>query len=95
MLESIGWGTFIFFTAFATFAGIWTFFCVPETEDKTLEQLDRLFNDATGLQDEERRQRILVGLAEEKYRPGGRKLTGDSSSDSSSGKIRVERHEGV
>lgn len=95
MLESIGWGTFIFFAAFATLAGIWTFFFVPETKDKTLEQLDRLFNDATGQKDEERRQRILAGLAVEIYGPGGQKLTGDSSSDTSSDKIRVERHEEV
>lgn len=95
MLESIGWGTFIFFAAFATLAGIWTFFFVPETKDKTLEQLDRLFNDATGQKDEERRQRILGGLAVEIYGPGGQKLTGDSSSDTSSDKIRVERHEEV
>lgn len=95
MLESIGWGTFIFFAAFATLAGIWTFFFVPETKDKTLEQLDRLFNDATGKQDEERRQRILGGLAAEIFGAGGQKLTGDSSSDSSSGKVRVESYEEV
>lgn len=95
MLEQIGWGTFIFFAAFATLAGIWTFFFVPETKDKTLEQLDRLFNDATGQKDEERRQRILGGLAVEIYGPGGEKLTGYSSSDTSSAKIRVERHEEV
>lgn len=95
MLEQIGWGTFIFFAAFATLAGVWTFFFVPETKDKTLEQLDRLFNDATGQKDEERRQRILGGLAVEIYGSGGQKLTGDSSSDTSSAKIRVERHEEV
>lgn len=95
MLESIGWGTFIFFAAFATLAGIWTFFFVPETKDKTLEQLDRLFNDATGQKDEERRQRILGSLAVEIYGRAGQKLTGDSSSDTSSDKIRVERHEEV
>lgn len=95
MLESIGWGTFIFFAAFATLAGVWTFFFVPETKDKTLEQLDRLFNDATGQKDEERRQRILAGLAVEIHGSEGRKLRGDSSSDTSSDKIRVERHEEV
>lgn len=97
MLESIGWGTFIFFAAFATLAGIWTFFFVPETKDKTLEQLDRLFNDATGQQDEERRQHILGSLAVEIYGLGGQKLTGDSeySSDTSSGKVRVHTYEGV
>lgn len=83
MLDSIGWGTFIFFAAFATVAGIWTMFCVPETKDKTLEQLDRIFNDETGKHDEERRQRIVATLVAE------------TSSDSSSDKIQVERHEEV
>lgn len=65
MLESIGWGTFIFFAAFAAVSGVWTLFFVPETKDKTLEQLDREFNDHTGQKDEERRQRHLHILASE------------------------------
>ncbi|ROV96154.1 hypothetical protein VSDG_05064 [Cytospora chrysosperma] len=96
MLESIGWGTFIFFAAFAVVAGIWTILCVPETKDKTLEQLDRLFNDETGKRDEERRQRIVASLAAELTGSVGDKVKlGDSSSDSSSGKIQVEKHEEV
>lgn len=65
MLDSIGWGTFIFFAAWAALAGIWTVFFVPETKDKTLEQLDQLFNDQTGSKDEERRHRINARLASE------------------------------
>ncbi|KUI66197.1 High-affinity glucose transporter [Cytospora mali] len=95
MLDKIGWGTFIFFAAFATLAGVWTILCVPETKDKTLEQLDRLFNDDTGKHDEERRQRIIATLAAEFTGSVEDKLKGDSSSDSSSGKIRVERQEDV
>lgn len=95
MLDTIGWGTFIFFAAFAAIAGIWTVLCVPETKDKTLEQLDRLFNDETGKHDEERRQRIVSSLVAELSGSVEVKLRGDSSSDSSSGKIQVERHEEV
>lgn len=97
MLETIGWGTFIFFAAFATIAGIWTILCVPETKDKTLEQLDRLFNDETGKHDEERRQRIVASLVAELTgkKTVEDKVKGDSSSNCSSGKIQVERHEEV
>ena len=48
MLESIGWGTFIFFAAFAVVAGIWTILCVPETKDKSLEDLEHHFKNAAG-----------------------------------------------
>lgn len=43
MLDSIGWGTFIFFAAFSAIAGIWAIFCVHETKGKSLEQIDSFF----------------------------------------------------
>lgn len=43
MLDSIGWGTFIFFAAFSAVAGIWAIFCVHETKGKSLEQIDSFF----------------------------------------------------
>lgn len=43
MLDSIGWGTFVFFAAFSAVAGIWATFCVHETKGKSLEQIDSFF----------------------------------------------------
>lgn len=34
MLESITWGTYIFFAAFCLLAFAFTFFCIPETRGK-------------------------------------------------------------
>lgn len=34
MLDTITWGTYIFFAAFALIAFIFTFFCIPETRGK-------------------------------------------------------------
>jgi hypothetical protein len=34
MLESITWGTYIFFAAFCLLALAFTFFCIPETRGK-------------------------------------------------------------
>lgn len=34
MLESITWGTYIFFAAFSLIALVFTFFCIPETRGK-------------------------------------------------------------
>lgn len=45
MLDSIGWGTFIFFAAFAALAGLWALVCVKETKGKTLEEIDLMFKD--------------------------------------------------
>lgn len=48
MLDSIGWGTFIFFAAFCAVAGIWAVFCVHETKGKSLEQIDQFFKGRGG-----------------------------------------------
>lgn len=45
MLISIGYGTFIFFGVFCMLAAIFAYFFVPETSGKTLEEMDRVFND--------------------------------------------------
>ncbi|KAF4944953.1 hypothetical protein FSARC_14542 [Fusarium sarcochroum] len=44
MIESITYGTFIFFAAFCFLAAIFSFFLVPETANKTLEEIDALFD---------------------------------------------------
>lgn len=53
MLESIGFGTYIFFACFCTLAGIWAFFLVPETMGRTLEQMDEVFGDTSGTEEME------------------------------------------
>lgn len=45
MIESLGFGTYIFYGSFCLMAAVWAFFCVPETMGKTLEQMDALFKD--------------------------------------------------
>ncbi|KAI9039168.1 general substrate transporter [Aspergillus affinis] len=45
MLDSITWGTYIFFAAFCLIALGFTFFCIPETRGKTLEDMDLIFGD--------------------------------------------------
>lgn len=44
MIESIGYGTFVFFAAFCALSAVFSYFLVPETANKTLEQIDELFN---------------------------------------------------
>lgn len=45
MLETIGWGTYIFFAAFCLLALAFTYFFVPETKGKSLEDMDVAFGD--------------------------------------------------
>lgn len=41
---------------------LWAWFCVPETAGKSLEEMDQVFNDATGTDDQIRQQQILGEL---------------------------------
>ncbi|KAF5654855.1 quinate transporter [Fusarium sp. NRRL 25303] len=48
MIESIGFGVYIFFGSWCFLAAVWAFFLVPETKGKTLEQMDEIFGDHAG-----------------------------------------------
>lgn len=47
MIESIGYGTYVFFACFCFLAGVFSFFLVPETAGKTLEEMDAVFGDSS------------------------------------------------
>ena len=51
MLQSIGYGAYVFFACFCGMAGLWATFLVPETKGKTLEQIDELFGDTSGYEE--------------------------------------------
>lgn len=53
MLDSIGFGTYVFFACFCLLAGVWAYFLVPETMGKTLEQMDEAFGDTSGQEEKE------------------------------------------
>ncbi|PWY62068.1 sugar transporter [Aspergillus eucalypticola CBS 122712] len=52
MLLKLGWGTYLFFGIFCVAAAVFSFFLVPETSNKSLEQVAAVFGDE--LIDEER-----------------------------------------
>ncbi|OJI82506.1 hypothetical protein ASPTUDRAFT_125022 [Aspergillus tubingensis CBS 134.48] len=52
MLLKLGWGTYLFFGIFCAAAAVFSFFLVPETSNKSLEQVAAVFGDE--LIDEER-----------------------------------------
>ncbi|RAO72846.1 uncharacterized protein BHQ10_008858 [Talaromyces amestolkiae] len=56
MLSSITWGTYLFFAVFCLLAFAFTFFVIPETRGKTLEDMDLIFGDTAA---HEEKQRIV------------------------------------
>ncbi|KAI0476157.1 general substrate transporter [Xylariaceae sp. FL0804] len=51
MIAQLGYGTYIFFAVFCALAGLWAFFLVPETNGRTLEQMDAVFGDTSGAEE--------------------------------------------
>nr|CBS32700.1 hexose transporter [Colletotrichum graminicola] len=68
MVQGTGFGAYVFFAAFCLLSGIWTWFCVPETNGKTLEQMDEVFGDRTGLDDVAKKDRIFRDVVDEQTR---------------------------
>ncbi|EXJ65890.1 uncharacterized protein A1O5_10866 [Cladophialophora psammophila CBS 110553] len=55
-------GAYTFFAVFCTLNWIWTWFCVPETKGRSLEDMDRVFGDRAAVADKVRRKEILKEL---------------------------------
>lgn len=49
----LGWGTYLFFGCFCFAASVFSFFMVPETAGKSLEQIALVFGDKLGDEDRE------------------------------------------
>ena len=61
MLASITYGTFYFFFAFCIIILVWVYWFVPETKNRGIEEMDRVFG---GNQGEHDLQRIMDIRAE-------------------------------
>ncbi|KAF5586786.1 quinate transport [Fusarium pseudocircinatum] len=53
MLESIGFGTYVFYGSWCAIAAAWAFFLVPETKGRSLEEMDQVFGDNSGQEEKE------------------------------------------
>jgi MFS family permease len=65
MLASMKYGTYIFFASFCIGGGLFVWLCVPETKNKTLEELDVYFGadaESISAKDRERMRNIEVRL---------------------------------
>lgn len=66
MLDTLGWGTYIFFAAFCFIAFFFTYFFVPETRGKSLEEMDVVFGDTAAHEEKARLMEIAssIGLTD-------------------------------
>ncbi|TQV93963.1 MFS sugar transporter [Cordyceps javanica] len=62
MLESIGWGTYIFFAAFSLLSFLFVYFWVPETRGKSLEDMDVVFGDSAAHEEKTRLMGIVAAM---------------------------------
>ncbi|KAF4918746.1 MFS glucose transporter mfs1 [Colletotrichum viniferum] len=62
LIKGTGFGTYVFFATFCLGSLLWTYFCVPETNGRTLEEMDKVFHDRTGASDIEKKHQILQSL---------------------------------
>lgn len=62
MIQGIGFGTYVFFAVFCVLAIIWVYFFIPETNGRTLEQMDFVFKDNQSNIEKERRARIEADM---------------------------------
>ncbi|KAK4960263.1 hypothetical protein LTR10_003157 [Elasticomyces elasticus] len=65
LVESTGYGAYIFFAFFCLLSLAWTWAFVPETNRRTLEEMDEVFKDIRSGHEEARRARIEDELANE------------------------------
>ncbi|KAF9700917.1 hypothetical protein EKO04_000455 [Ascochyta lentis] len=66
LVQNTGYGAYTFFAVFCLLAFIFTFFCIPETAGKSLEQMDEVFKDVNSVEEEQRKARIMGDIVEGK-----------------------------
>ncbi|KAI8652179.1 MFS domain-containing protein [Fusarium keratoplasticum] len=66
LVQKTGFGAYIFFAVFCLLSLVWVWFCVPETNGKTLEEMDEVFNDRSGVEDITKKERTLREVYDEK-----------------------------
>ena len=62
MLEVLGFGTYLFFAAFAFISFFFVYFLVPETRGKSLEDMDMVFGDTAAHEEKTRLAEIAASM---------------------------------
>lgn len=62
LVQNTGFGAYTFFAVFCLLALVWTFFFVPETNGRSLEQMDQVFKDLSSEEEDAKRARIEAAM---------------------------------
>ncbi|KAK8186318.1 putative MFS monosaccharide transporter [Phyllosticta citribraziliensis] len=62
LVQNTGFGAYTFFAIFCLLALVWTFFFVPETNGRSLEQMDQVFKDLSSEEEDAKRARIEAAM---------------------------------
>ncbi|KAL8860522.1 MAG: hypothetical protein Q9178_003182 [Gyalolechia marmorata] len=68
LVQNTGFGAYTFFAVFCLLSLVWTFFFVPETRGRTLEQMDHVFKDISSEEEEARRRAIETEIIASHHR---------------------------
>lgn len=68
MIQDIGYGTYVFFSVFCVLSFFWSWFLAPETKQRSLEEMDAVFNDHAGEEDERNKALIRQSLQSGGYK---------------------------
>lgn len=71
LVQTTDIGAYVYFAAFCGMAYAFTFYCVPETSGRSLEEMDQVFGDRTASDDLERKSRVLDEVRGVKKSAGG------------------------
>ncbi|KAI1008352.1 hypothetical protein LB504_001262 [Fusarium proliferatum] len=66
LVRETGFGAYVFFAVFCLLSFVWVWFSVPETNGKSLEEMDSVFKDRTGVADIAKKDRILAEVYNER-----------------------------
>ncbi|KNG47618.1 general substrate transporter [Stemphylium lycopersici] len=66
LIQNTGYGAYTFFAVFCLLAFVFTFFVIPETAGKTLEEMDQVFKDVSSEAEEQQKARIMRDIVEGK-----------------------------
>ncbi|KAM4062701.1 major facilitator superfamily protein [Hirsutella rhossiliensis] len=66
LVQNTGFGAYVFFASFCFLSFAWTFYFVPETGGKTLEEMDEVFKDYSSSEEMARKSRLLAETIRER-----------------------------
>lgn len=65
MMANRGYQTYIFFTVMCALAVVWAVLLVPETKGKTLEEMDAVFGDVQGQEEQATMRQAMISVGQE------------------------------